>query len=215
MTDWSVIIKDALRMAPRKVDKQARREDILAAAMGVFATHGYRQTTIDQIADATGISKGAVYLSFASKEDLFYALFEQMTQAAMHLPDASGEGPPASAKAQIQALFDGMLAMIDANEHLIPLTLEFWSACGVEETRERFGGRFAELFGAFRTLLSGLIEQGVQRGEFRDGLPVQALASAVMAMIDGLLLQQWTDPDIRASQITRAALPFLLRALDV
>jgi TetR/AcrR family fatty acid metabolism transcriptional regulator len=201
-------------MTPRKIDKQARREDILSAAMGVFARHGYRQTTIDQIADAAGISKGAVYLSFATKEDLFYALFERMTQAAMHAPDASGEGPPASAKAQIQALFDGMLAMIDANEQIIPLTLEFWSACGVEETRERFGKRFAELFGTFRSLLSGLIEQGARKGEFRRDLPVPALASAIMAMIDGLLLQQWTDPHIRASKITRSALPVLLQALD-
>lgn len=201
-------------MAPKKVDKQARREDILAAAMGVFAKHGYRQTTIDQIADAAGISKGAVYLSFASKEDLFYAVFEQMTLAAMHAPDAAGDVPPDTAKAQILALFDGVMAMIDANEHLIPLTLEFWSACGVEETRERFGSRFAELFGTFRTLLSGLIEQGAHHGEFRSDLPAQALASAIMAMIDGLLLQQWTDPHIRASHITRSALPVLLRALD-
>lgn len=200
-------------MAPKKVDKQARRREILNAAASVFATHGYRRATIDQVAEAAGISKGAVYLSFASKDDLFYELFEQITRDAMQPASPSAAAPP-PASARIEALFYGMMAAVDANEHVIPLTLEFWSACGVEETRERFGARFAELFGTFRALLGGMIEDGIRAGEFRSDLPVEATASCLMAMIDGLLLQQWTDRRIHASRVLSAALPALLRSLS-
>ena len=202
-------------MSPRKVDKQARRQDILDAAAGVFAMHGYRQATIDQIAEAAGISKGTVYLSFASKEDLFYELFEQLTRDAMQPPPPSpGDTKQPSAKGRISTLFHGVMASIDANESLIPLTMEFWSACGVEATRVRFGARYAELFGAFRELLADMIGDGIRAGEFRADLPVEATASCLMAMIDGLLLQQWTDARVRASHMLRDALPPLLRALE-
>lgn len=201
-------------MAPKKVDKHARRREILEAAARVFATRGYRQATIDQIAEAAGISKGTVYLSFASKEDLFYELFEQLTRDAMQPPTPSGDIDPPTAKARIAALFHGVMDAVDANEGLIPLTMEFWSACGVEETRLRFGARYAELFGAFRTQLAGMIRDGMRAGEFRQDLPVEATASCLMAIIDGLLLQQWTDARVRASHMLRDALPPLLGALD-
>ena len=67
-------------MPPKIVDKEDRRNRVLTAAAGVFARYGYQQTTIDQIAEAAGVAKGSVYLSFKSKEDLFYGLFEEFSR---------------------------------------------------------------------------------------------------------------------------------------
>src|SRR5512132_1609840 len=50
----------------------AKWEGIVAEAAKVFARHGFRKTSIDQIARAAGVAKGTVYLGCSSKRDLFY-----------------------------------------------------------------------------------------------------------------------------------------------
>src|SRR4051794_40600447 len=53
------------------------RHRLLDAAATVFAEHGYRAASVDAIASAAGVTKGAVYWNFDSKEDLFFALMEE------------------------------------------------------------------------------------------------------------------------------------------
>jgi len=200
-------------MPPKKVDKNARRQAILGAAAETFARSGYRQTTIEAVAEAAGIGKGSVYLYFGSKEDLFFALFEQLCEASMHVTAEQTEAAAGGAAERIFGLFMGVMHTIDASPEMIPLTLEFWSAAGLEETRNRFAPRYAQFLEEFRGMLSGIIEEGVARGEFRAGLPVSEIASCLMAIIDGLLLQQWTEPGFRGVVAMEAALPVLLDSL--
>src|SRR5207244_11461243 len=54
--------------------KEEARTRILAAANEVFGEKGYRQATMDDVAKKLGVSKGALYLYFASKEELFEAI---------------------------------------------------------------------------------------------------------------------------------------------
>jgi len=58
-----------------RVENEDREERILNAAVKLITHYGYDKTTIDEIAREAGISKGAVYLHFESKESLFEALF--------------------------------------------------------------------------------------------------------------------------------------------
>lgn len=58
--------------------KAARREDILVAARRVFASRGFRGTTMADIAEEARIALGTIYLYFASKEDVFAALNDQL-----------------------------------------------------------------------------------------------------------------------------------------
>ena len=51
-----------------------REQRILDAAANLIAHYGYDKTTVDEIAREAGVSKGAIYLHFKSKEDLFEAL---------------------------------------------------------------------------------------------------------------------------------------------
>src|SRR5260370_31337916 len=61
--------------------KEAAKSRILDAANRVFAEKGYHEATMDDIAKRLGVSKGAIYLYFSSKEDLFDAMFKTATQA--------------------------------------------------------------------------------------------------------------------------------------
>src|SRR3954447_3687920 len=70
----------------RRVDRRTRsaraegrdaRTALLEAALAVFAERGYRDASVDEVAERAGYSKGAVYWHFSSKDDLFFALWEE------------------------------------------------------------------------------------------------------------------------------------------
>ena len=79
-----------------KSDNLEREERILDAAAGLIAHYGYDKTTVSDIAQEAGISKGAVYLHFKSKDDLFEALLlrEMLRYSAewMELVEADPQG---------------------------------------------------------------------------------------------------------------------------
>jgi AcrR family transcriptional regulator len=67
-------------MNPPRGDAEARRTAVLDAALRVFGQYGYRRTSMDDIAREAGIAKGTIYLSFASKEEVFQALSQRLSQ---------------------------------------------------------------------------------------------------------------------------------------
>lgn len=67
-------------MNPSKSDKPEREQRILDAAAQLIIHYGYDKTSVHDIAVAAGISKGAIYLHFASKDDLFEALLYREVQ---------------------------------------------------------------------------------------------------------------------------------------
>jgi|YelNatPaOPRAMG01_1025707.scaffolds.fasta_scaffold00016_83 AcrR family transcriptional regulator len=57
--------------------REERRKSIMEAAIRLFAERGYHETKMDDVAELAGLSKGAIYLYYKSKEDLFCALLEE------------------------------------------------------------------------------------------------------------------------------------------
>ena len=62
-------------------ERDAIRERLLAAGKDLFARRGIRATTVEQLARAAGVSKGAFYLFYPSKEALFFAMVEEVETA--------------------------------------------------------------------------------------------------------------------------------------
>jgi AcrR family transcriptional regulator len=81
-----------IRSTPRRAERTAEsRRLLLTAAREVFERCGYQAATMDQIADAAGFTKGALYSRFDSKADLFLVLFEgRIDQSVSELKVASG-----------------------------------------------------------------------------------------------------------------------------
>ncbi|RIW34618.1 TetR/AcrR family transcriptional regulator [Bacillus salacetis] len=90
-----------------------KRKAILEAAVELFAEHGYTQTSMQQIADSIGISKGSLYSFFHSKEDLIISIYEHYQQLVFERAyvvglDAEMPGEERLAK-QFQVQFEGIL----------------------------------------------------------------------------------------------------------
>jgi AcrR family transcriptional regulator len=61
----------------------AKRDKILAAALDVFLRYGYKRVTMNDIAEAAGISRPALYLVFESKEDIFKSVYEHWVKGTL------------------------------------------------------------------------------------------------------------------------------------
>ena len=84
---------DGMRTALTREERRTQtRAELLDAAERLFSEQGFHATSVDQVADDAGYTKGAVYSNFVSKEDLFFAVYERRVDRALpHLEAAFAE----------------------------------------------------------------------------------------------------------------------------
>ena len=134
---------DGMRTAPTRADRRSRtRAELIAVADRRFSADGYHATSLDAVADEAGFTKGAVYSNFASKEDLFFAVYERRVErslaAAAHVPEA--DDVDAAVREQVAAA----AARRDHDDGWLAVFLEFWTHV-LRHPEHR--ARFAELHG--------------------------------------------------------------------
>ena len=66
---------------PRSIDKQAKKQDIIKAAMKVFAQKGFANTKMADVAEMANIGKGTIYEYFKSKEEIFEFVFSHFMES--------------------------------------------------------------------------------------------------------------------------------------
>jgi AcrR family transcriptional regulator len=160
---------------------EARPEELLSAAVSVFGERGFRATTLEEVAQRAGVSKGTVYLYFASKDDLFRAMVEKKVIAQLEDVEALARRHTGSAAEllteTVQRIWDA-LARKDMVCLMRTVQAELPNFPGVK----RFF--FEHVIQRHRRLLRGIIERGVASGEFRP----QALR-VVPLMLPALMVQ--------------------------
>lgn len=197
----------------RIVDKEAKRASITEAAVEVFARKGFQGTSMDDVAEQAGVSKGSLYAYFQNKEDLFYATFEWFNQRTMAEGMAALQAAPTACE-KLRALGRVTVESLANNLDLYPLTLEVWAAAGSGEGRERFAGAMRHLYDEFRRLVEMIIRVGQGSGEFRADLEVPALSALLVGALDGLMLQCWLKPDLPAMNYFDSYLDVLFRGMQ-
>src|SRR5919205_4419997 len=84
-----------IRPPRKRLSAEDRRTAILDSALEVFSRHGYNGASIDEIAQAAGISKALIYEHFPSKRDLHSSLLERHTQEIfVRLAETADTGDP-------------------------------------------------------------------------------------------------------------------------
>ncbi|MBK7257414.1 MAG: helix-turn-helix transcriptional regulator [Ignavibacteriae bacterium] len=85
-------------LSRKEREKRARQQDILKAARELIATKGFRDTTLDEIAQKAEFGKGTLYNYFASKEDIFHAIIDQAIEIRSPRRVSVRPGPATSAQ---------------------------------------------------------------------------------------------------------------------
>jgi AcrR family transcriptional regulator len=200
-------------MAPKIVDKQAKRTQITQAAAEVFARKGFQGASVDDIALAAGVSKGTIYAYFDNKEDLFYATFEVFQGELVQACDAVMAGQ-AGAFDKLAGCLKLCVTTLQRDIQLFPLSLELWAAASAGPARERFALVMENLYREFRGMTAGLIDAGRASGEFRADIDAQAVAAWLVGGLDGMMLQYSFDQSLDVQGWTDSFLALLRRGIS-
>ncbi len=168
--------------------KGNRRDRILAAAEKVFEAHGYAAATMDAVAAEAGVAKGSIYNYFKSKHDLFAQIFKEMTAGEMARADEL-LASSASAAEKLAALLDYWSGRLEEYKQMGRLVLEFWATAAREGQQGEMAPMFREIYGRSRGIVSAILAEGVESGEFNRDLDPQVAASLILAILDGVEVQ--------------------------
>jgi len=183
--------------------QQARRESILDAAEMCFARSGFHRTTMQDICKAAGISPGALYVYFASKEDLIAGIVERdRAKLASELADLSNAPDLMTALRQL-----GEHYAIEEPRHKRVLGLEI----GSEATRNpAVAATFNSVDEFCRKSFEDVFERAIADGKIAPLDDPHTLAEAVSVIGDGLFWRRAVDPNFDAQKV----LPVLVRIVS-
>ena len=174
----------------RQAERRARTTlRLLDAAADVFARQGFHAATVDDIADAAGYTKGAVYANFAGKDALFLALLDRHLENQLAYVDRMVSTPDAELRAGLHEASRDHMA---TGGSFGLLMLEFWLyAARNAKARSALAARYRRM----RDRLAGMIdERDATRGIAGSRTPGE-IAALVLALDAGLFLQHLVDPD--------------------
>jgi TetR/AcrR family transcriptional regulator, fatty acid metabolism regulator protein len=169
--------------APRSLKEKQRQERqalILQAAEEVLMEKGYHETSIEEIASRVGIAKGTVYLHFASKEELVFALFEQDLEKFLQLVDstiASELTALAKMEAISQVLYSGFFSK------RFQLLYSLSNSADLRRMFVEKKGCMRETWERISALISTVLEEGKASGEFDTTIPTSVMVSAFFSLL--------------------------------
>lgn len=198
-------------MSPRPDVTEERTAQILDAAMHVFARLGFYRARMDDIVAESGLSKGAIYWYFKSKDEIIFALVERIFTAELAaLQQSLAEDTPALDR--MERFLQGVVGDFQQMEAFTPVMMEAYAEAA---RQERFRETMAEYYRSFRQVIASLVNQGIARGEFR-AVEAESAAVTITAMMEGMGLLWMIDPGLGSfEQLATGAWDLLLRGLLV
>jgi AcrR family transcriptional regulator len=190
--------------ARRRPTRAQTRERLLAAAATVFAERGYEQASLDEISATAGLTKGAIYSSFGSKDDLFYALMSaQINDRLSQITSSIGSH---TTFAELSRDAGRVLSDATAGDPKWHLTfIEFWTRAMRNPKLRR---DLAAHRRAARDAIAGSLEDHAARLGVTLPLPAPQLAIVLLALSNGLAIEQLLEPE----DADESLLPDLLEA---
>lgn len=195
-------------MRPTRAQTRAR---LLKAAGTVFAERGYDRASLDDVAVAAGLTKGAVYSSFASKEELFYALMRERIRERLELVTKAVERQ-ATVRDITRDAGSALAELISSQAEWHLLFIEFW-ARAVRDPDLR--NEFARERRAARGLIASLLQEQAAEANVELPAPAEQLAVAVLALANGIAIEHLADPDTVDASTFGVILGLLLDGLTI
>jgi TetR/AcrR family transcriptional regulator, fatty acid metabolism regulator protein len=155
-----------------------KSQNIIEAAVRVFARKGYYNSRVSDIAREAGIAAGTIYLYFKTKDDILVTLFRnKMTEFVGSLRKAVADEPDAIAK--VRRLVALHFRMLEDNPELAEVV-----QIELRQGQKFFRGASSQEIGAYFALIGSLLEEGVAQGQFRQDLPVKIATKMLFGAMD-------------------------------
>jgi AcrR family transcriptional regulator len=185
---------------------EARRRQIMDAAITCFAREGFHRATMQDIVAETGLSAGAIYRYFPSKEDIVAAIAaEHHAAEAAALAQAGSGGDVAAALRHLVGVSLGRLAD-PAEQRWRRVTVQVW---GEALRNDRVLGIVRGGLDEPVQILAGLFRRGQRDGSLPPALDPDGAARVCASIFQGLVLQQAWDPGLDVEAYITAVLALI------
>jgi AcrR family transcriptional regulator len=188
--------------------RDIRKEQILNAAFSLFASKGFENSSVDEIASAAGLSKGAIYWHFPSKLEILFELTDRFVHSSqaeiVRLADPEQMGAEALYKSHRSYL--ERVTTDPAHDLLFNQLVSL--ANRYPEIRERMNKYHQE----WDATLVSLFERAIANGRFRM-FPAREVAQAINALYDGIMIRAQMDSTVRPLDVIETTTRLIYDAL--
>jgi AcrR family transcriptional regulator len=156
------------------------REALLSRCLRLFAERGFSSTSVDDIASAAGVTKGAMYWHFASKDELFHAILDRIRErwlAVVHVPVSARSSPAA----QLEHLFDAYAEFFRES----PDVCLFLQQVLLDRQNRASAAQVARVFTSTARFIAGILDEGKARGVMRADVGSLTTAHMIVGMLAG------------------------------
>ena len=177
---------------------EARRNEILDAALVAFARNGFQESTIQDIAREAGVSHGAIYRYFASKDDIIEAVARGDPQGRAQ--SFTAEEHDADPIQELISLMQDHTHKHGRPENVVEgrLRMEIFSTA---LRSPRIGAVVRDLWEDVVGRFSAIVRRGQEQGTINPALDTAAVARVITALHDGIYMHQTIDPSLDPSAL--------------
>jgi len=181
------------------------RDALVAAAARVFLRRGFQGASLREIASEAGLTTGAVYSNFDGKADLFLAVLEENIDPRLTVMyEAARTAPQPRLGAAVGEEF---AAYVRQQRRWLTLLIEFWAQAARDP---KLRPKFAERHGKLRSAIAEVLAERAARLGLSLPLPADQLATVLIALTNGMAVEQLADPHGVPKALYGQALDLLL-----
>jgi AcrR family transcriptional regulator len=179
--------KESTGRAAGKAPKPPVKERLLHVATRLFARHGFEGTSVQDIVDAAGVTKGAMYHYYGSKDDLLYEVYHQLlTMQTSHLEQiATGPGTPEERLRE--AAVDVVVTSLGNLDDMIVFFRSLHMLPDDKQAQIRAERRM------YQEKFRALVDEGVAAGTFRSDISSDIVVHYFLSVVNQL--GSWYKPD--------------------
>jgi TetR/AcrR family transcriptional repressor of nem operon len=159
------------------------REFIVEKTAPLFSRKGYAGTSMSDLTEATGLTKGAIYGNFENKDEVALAAFDyNLAQMIEQVKVVQGGYPSAIGKLQayISVYREGLFKpFLSAGCPIVNTGIE------ADDTHPQLKAKVQDAIAKWHRSISAIIHQGLRSGEIKENVDASAFASLMIAMIEG------------------------------
>jgi AcrR family transcriptional regulator len=177
---------------------EARMQQILQAASACFARQGFHKTTMQDICAEAGLSPGAVYRYFPSKEEIIEAMVAErrregfnLIQAALQMPDSAST---------LNKLTEIFFSEIDDVQGCA-VDVELW---GEAFRNPRIHSALGADLDAVRGAFTAIVGTAQERGDINPAVKADSVAQIMVSLFHGMVIQKSLDPAIDTAAYVEA-----------
>jgi len=168
------------------------RHELMKVAIDCFARYGYQATSIDRIAKAAGVTKGALYYHFKDKEDLLFEAVRNRVGQFERRVAGDIKAETRDAAASLRRVAEECIEHATKSNHrrfIVTLMVE------ALDTNDRISHQFRAMMQRFRQYLIDIIHAGQRSGLFRKNVDAPLAAQIYAATVMGAEIQYYQDPE--------------------